>query len=548
MLDPLCIVVAASIATLLCSYWHLLPLPAPDFADSASAATWFAAVFAPFVLRDPHFGVRVGRAQLRTLMRAHARRWALMVAAIVVLGVISDTLDRFPIAWLFLWLAASLVATSFTRLLVVAWLRRRQRQGHLTEVVAVVGSGTLADRLVDALQRGAPRSTELLGIFDDRTTRIGQIGRTGDLAQLIELGKKRRIDCIVLTLPPTAEQRLNETLQRLKALAAPIGLCPQHLELPPAHEVVGISGRRGASGRAIDAIEDGSAFAPRWVTTLLDLSGAAALAVARRLASLLRVVPAARPAMPIYTFDALDLEGFAPVAAGWGLRRYGYVVTPNADHLIRLHDDASFRSHYAAADCVLLDSRFVAHLLRVTQGIRVPVCTGSDLIAHLFATVMTPADPLILIGGSAAQANTLIERHGLRRLAHFNPPMGFIHDAEAVEACLRFVESNSPFRFCLLAVGSPQQEFIAQALKARGKARGLALCIGASIDFLTGVERRAPRWMRRAGLEWLFRLVQAPERMAARYLVRGPRVFALLRRARIVLRTQELAIPESDAA
>jgi exopolysaccharide biosynthesis WecB/TagA/CpsF family protein len=174
--------------------------------------------------------------------------------------------------------------------------------------------------------------------------------------------------------------------------------------------------------------------------------------------------------------------------------------------------------------------------LRVTKGIHLPVCPGSDLTAKLFSDVISPDDPLVLIGGRDEQARQLSERYGLRRLAHFNPPMGFIRDPQAVETCLRFVEANSPFRFCLLAVGTPQGEAVAQQLKARGIARGLTLCIGASINFLTGDERRAPLWMQRCGMEWFFRLVRAPGRLAHRYLVRGPRVFGLLRNAEIVLR------------
>jgi exopolysaccharide biosynthesis WecB/TagA/CpsF family protein len=196
----------------------------------------------------------------------------------------------------------------------------------------------------------------------------------------------------------------------------------------------------------------------------------------------------------------------------------------------------AFRSSYAVADYVLLDSRFLANILRVTKRIRLPVCTGSDLTESLFRDVIGADDPLVLIGCSDQQALQLARRYGLRRLAHFNPPMGFIRDPQAVEACLRFIETHSPFRFCLLAVGAPQQEAVAQLLKSRGIARGLAMCIGASINFLTGEERRAPLWMQRCGIEWSFRLLQAPGRMAGRYLVRGPRVFALLYRAAVVLR------------
>jgi exopolysaccharide biosynthesis WecB/TagA/CpsF family protein len=76
---------------------------------------------------------------------------------------------------------------------------------------------------------------------------------------------------------------------------------------------------------------------------------------------------------------------------------------------------------------------------------------------------------------------------------------------------------------------------IAHRLQARGKARGLALCVGAALNFLTGAERRAPRWMQRLALEWLYRLLQDPRRLARRYLVRGPRVLGYLLRGKLLL-------------
>jgi N-acetylglucosaminyldiphosphoundecaprenol N-acetyl-beta-D-mannosaminyltransferase len=114
--------------------------------------------------------------------------------------------------------------------------------------------------------------------------------------------------------------------------------------------------------------------------------------------------------------------------------------------------------------------------------------------------------------------------------------MGFIMKLEAVEECLHFVEQASPFRFCFLAVGSPQQEMLAALLRQRGIARGLALCVGASLNFLTGTERRAPLWVQKLSLEWLYRLAQNPRRLWVRYLVRGPRIFGQLRQAQVILR------------
>jgi len=238
----------------------------------------------------------------------------------------------------------------------------------------------------------------------------------------------------------------------------------------------------------------------------------------------------------MYPVDDYDVHGFVRVAADFGVDKFGYVVTPNADHLIRFHDELGFRESYADAAYILLDSQFLSWVFRWTKGIRTRVCTGSDLTSQLLHSAITPNDRIVLIGGEQQQADLLINQFGLKCLSHYNPPMGFIRQPEAVEACLQFVEAHSPFRFCFLAVGAPQQELLASRLKARGVARGLALCIGASINFLTGAERRAPRWMRRIGMEWLFRLTLNPERLARRYLVRGPRVFSLIGRTDVKVR------------
>ena len=238
----------------------------------------------------------------------------------------------------------------------------------------------------------------------------------------------------------------------------------------------------------------------------------------------------------VHVIDDFGLNEFLKVAAAYGQDRFGYVVTPNVDHLIRYHEDATFRAHYRAAEYILMDSRFAARLMYLLKGVRLPVCTGSDLTAHLLSEVIQPNDRIVMIGGATEQAAQIATRYGLTNLRHLNPPMGFINDPAAVEACLQFVEQNGPFRFCFLAVGSPQQETVAQALRARGIARGLALCIGASLNFITGQEKRAPVWMQKMALEWLYRLAQNPKRLARRYLVRGPRIFAHLRRSRVVLR------------
>ena len=90
-----------------------------------------------------------------------------------------------------------------------------------------------------------------------------------------------------------------------------------------------------------------------------------------------------------------------------------------------------------------------------------------------------------------------------------------------------------PARFIFLAVGSPRQEMLAAAIQATGRATGIGLCIGASLEFIAGAQPRAPAWMQRTGLEWLHRLGRDPRRLARRYLIDSPAILPMLLRERL---------------
>jgi exopolysaccharide biosynthesis WecB/TagA/CpsF family protein len=192
------------------------------------------------------------------------------------------------------------------------------------------------------------------------------------------------------------------------------------------------------------------------------------------------------------------------------------VVTPNADHLVRLAQQPALLPLYQGAWLRLLDSRVVARVAQAFGMPAPPVVPGSDLTAGLFEQVIRPDEPVTVLGGEPRVVAAIRARFGLQRLAHHNPPMGFDRDPQAIADAIGFIEAN-PARFTFLAVGSPRQEVVAAALVKRGRATGIGLCIGASLLFLAGEERRAPRWLQGAGLEWAWRLAQDPRRLARRY-------------------------------
>jgi N-acetylglucosaminyldiphosphoundecaprenol N-acetyl-beta-D-mannosaminyltransferase len=212
---------------------------------------------------------------------------------------------------------------------------------------------------------------------------------------------------------------------------------------------------------------------------------------------------------------------------------FAFVITPNVDHVVKLDQapsGAEIRTAYALAVLRLCDSRIVAKLARA-RGVDLPVVPGSDLTAHLFQQIAETGDRLCLIGGDETM---LAELRALRPdldIVQHIPPMGMLKNPEAMAAAQAFVR-DARARFTLLAVAMPQQEILALRIAQAGGASGIGLCIGASLDFLTGRKARAPLWMRKASLEWLHRLLSEPKRLWRRYLIEGPRIFLLTMRWR----------------
>ena len=104
--------------------------------------------------------------------------------------------------------------------------------------------------------------------------------------------------------------------------------------------------------------------------------------------------------------------------------------------------------------------------------------------------------------------------------------MGLRRNRNAREAAAEFVARTNA-RFTFITVGSPQQEMIARDARERTDAKGVSLCVGAGLEFLTGEQKRAPRWLRALGLEWLHRLANNPRRLWRRYLIEGMRIIPI---------------------
>jgi exopolysaccharide biosynthesis WecB/TagA/CpsF family protein len=210
---------------------------------------------------------------------------------------------------------------------------------------------------------------------------------------------------------------------------------------------------------------------------------------------------------------------------------FSYIVTPNVDHVVQLHEGedpavaSAFREAYRSASLRLCDSR-VLQLLARFRGVDLDVVTGSDLTAYLFTQGYLDGRRIAVIGGDKNLVDELRRRYPSIEVTQHQPPMGVINNPTACAQAVDFV-SESSCDFIFFAIGAPQSELIAHQCLESAQARGVGLCVGASIEFLLGRKARAPRWMQRAKLEWAFRLLSEPRRLWRRYLIVGPRVFRL---------------------
>ena len=229
-------------------------------------------------------------------------------------------------------------------------------------------------------------------------------------------------------------------------------------------------------------------------------------------------------------FANLDLESALKQTVILSQRSdFTFIVTPNVDHVVKLHKNPStaltlaYRSAYDAAGLRLCDSRILARLARM-MGLRLPVVAGSDLTAALFRRELCEADKVAIIGGGADIVARLVQLFPRPDFVQHLPPMGVVSNPEAIKDTVDFV-GRTQANYTFFAIGSPQSEIIAAECERSGRAKGVGLCIGASIDFLVGDQQRAPHWVQSIGFEWAYRLISQPRRLWRRYLIEGPRIF-----------------------
>ncbi|WP_323029041.1 WecB/TagA/CpsF family glycosyltransferase [Castellaniella defragrans] len=200
------------------------------------------------------------------------------------------------------------------------------------------------------------------------------------------------------------------------------------------------------------------------------------------------------------------------------------VVTPNTDHIVKLERRPGFKQDYARADFIFADGMPLVWAGRLLGQPLPERVTGADLFPALCRQAVAERWRVMLIGGQPGAEAALaagFQRHfpGLD-IRIVSPSMRFDPLGEEGREIACQVRGRAP-HLVFVCLGLPKQEQWALH-HAPTLPGGVLLCVGAAMEFALGLKPRAPLWMRRLGLEWLWRLLSDPAHLWRRYLVDDP--------------------------
>lgn len=210
-----------------------------------------------------------------------------------------------------------------------------------------------------------------------------------------------------------------------------------------------------------------------------------------------------------------------------------YVVTPNMQHIALLEEDSCLRRIYTEAAFVLPDGVSLLLAARVL-GQRIPQrIAGVDMLQALCRQAAREGLRIFLLGGRSgsaekAAAKLRAQYHGLIVSGTCCPPLGFEKDPcqqNDIEARIRAARPH----FLFVAFGAPKQEYWMYE-HAYQLGVPVTMGVGGSFEMVGEVIARAPTWLQKVGLEWLYRLVREPRRLWKRYLT------GVIQFSRIVMR------------
>lgn len=200
-------------------------------------------------------------------------------------------------------------------------------------------------------------------------------------------------------------------------------------------------------------------------------------------------------------------------------RRPHMLATANVDFLAQAQLDAPLREILLNTDLVVCDGTPLVWLSKWLGDPLPERVAGSDMVPLLLSLSAAKGYRVYFLGGreDVMQKGLGIIRErwpALTIAGAYSPPFSPLEKMDHADLVRRLREAAPDILF--VSFGCPKQEkWIAMNMREANVP--VSVGVGASIDFIAGVVKRAPVWMRKSGLEWIYRILQEPKRLAGRY-------------------------------
>ena len=228
------------------------------------------------------------------------------------------------------------------------------------------------------------------------------------------------------------------------------------------------------------------------------------------------------PFMNSYIDNITEQEAIAYIEDCIKTRKIGHVITPNVDQIIRIERNSYFKKICNNAELLLTDGTPLLWIAKLYgRPIKEKIC-GSDLDSDLCGVSAKKGYSVFLLGaaeGVAVKAAENLKRKypGLNIAGTYSPPFGFEKDQYEIDKINKILlDSKADLLF--VGMGVPKQDIFIYENMYKYQIP-MSFSIGATIDFEAGVQKRAPKWINKIGMEWLYRLCSEPKRMFKRYII-----------------------------
>ena len=208
-----------------------------------------------------------------------------------------------------------------------------------------------------------------------------------------------------------------------------------------------------------------------------------------------------------------------------------YVVAINVDVVMKIEKDAYLKNIVDEADMVLVDGKPLIWISKLHKKPIKEKISGSDLVPLVCEKAAKKGHSIFILGGKegiADKAKLNLEKKfpGIKIVGTYAPPLGFEKDQYELEKINQNISVKQP-DILIACFGCPKQEKFVYENYKKYDAK-VSICAGATVDFLAGNVKRAPKWMSEHGLEWLYRFFQEPKRLFKRYFIDDVKILKLV--------------------